>query len=91
LVEADVMAAKVKRCGRCNRRLRGAAVEWVCDISLDDDGLGAVTEVYCPKCATDGEHMQREINDATTDYVWYGERVARHPKQLPEFQPAALN
>jgi hypothetical protein len=36
-----------------------------------------VGRVVCPDCATAEEHLQREINDATTDYVWYGERVAR--------------
>ena len=35
-----VMAAKVRRCGRCDRRLRGAAVEWVCDIESRRGGAG---------------------------------------------------
>jgi hypothetical protein len=76
------MAAKVRRCGRCDRRLRGAAVEWVCDIELDEEGLGTVAEVYCPDCATATEHLAREVNDATVRYVWYGDKLARFPRVL---------
>jgi hypothetical protein len=81
------MAAKIKRCARCSRRMRGHCAGWACSIDVDDDGLGTVTEFYCPDCTTAAEHTQREINDATTRYVWRGGRVAR----LPKFQPAVLN
>jgi hypothetical protein len=75
-----VMAAtKIRRCTRCGRRLRNGA-EWACSIDFGDDGLGNVTELYCPECTTTEEHLRREINDATTDYVWFGERVAMFPK-----------
>jgi hypothetical protein len=84
------MAAKIKRCARCSRRMRGQRAEWACSIDIDDEGLGTVTEFYCPDCTTAEEHTQRAINDATTSYVWHGGRVARYPK-LPNFQPAALN
>ena len=39
---------------------------------------------------TAAEHTQREIKDATTDYVWIGDRVARYPK-FPEFPEPALS
>jgi len=83
------MAAKVNRRARCDRRMRNAAtaIEWVCAIDIDDEDLGTVTEVYCPKCATSEEHLQREINDSTTRYVWFGDRVARFPKSDPSHHP----
>jgi hypothetical protein len=80
------MAAKVKRCARCDRRMRNG-VEWACGMDIDEEGLGTVAEFYCPDCTTAAEHTQREINDATTTYVWYGDRVARFPK----YQETALN
>jgi hypothetical protein len=73
-------AAKVKRCSRCNRRLRGTGAAWLCLIDLDDDGWGSVPGVVCPGCTTDEEHTQREINDAITDYVWRGDRLTLFPK-----------
>jgi hypothetical protein len=76
------MAKKTERCARCNRRLRDGA-QWACAIDLDTDSLGTVTELYCPKCTTTDEHTRREINDATLDYIWVGDRVLMRPK-LPE-------
>src|SRR5271166_2679246 len=42
-----LMAAKVNRRARCDRRMRNAAtaIEWVCAIDIDDEDLGTVTEV----------------------------------------------
>ncbi len=77
------MAAKLKRCTRCNRRVRSGA-DWAVSIdSIDDHGFGVVAELYCPRCTTDEEHLRREINDSTCDYVWVGVRVAMLPK-FPE-------
>jgi hypothetical protein len=74
------MSTKIKRCTRCNRRLRSGA-DWAVSIdSVDDRGYGVVTEVYCPDCTTAEEHIQREINDSTVDYIWSGDRVAMYPK-----------
>ena len=77
------MTKKPKRCARCNRRLRGDRAQWAVGIDLDADGFGAVTELYCPKCTTTEEHIRREINDATLDYIWVGDRILMRPK-LPE-------
>jgi hypothetical protein len=75
------MAAKVKRCARCDRRLRGAADDWCAELgNFDPDGYGEVTAIICPSCATVEEHLAREISDAMTDYEWLGDRVARFPK-----------
>jgi hypothetical protein len=75
------MAAKVRRCARCDRRLRKSGADWTCWIKIDpSDGLGTVPEVYCPDCTTTEEHLQREVNDATVDYRWLGERLAMYPK-----------
>lgn len=75
------MAAKIKRCARCSRRLRGAGTDWAAALELDnDDHLRTVTEVYCPECTTSEEHITREINDATTDYRWVGDHVVMWPK-----------
>ena len=79
--------AKVKRCARCNRRLRTAGADWAVAIDMDQDGFGTVVEVYCPDCTTAEEHTRREINDATSDYIWSGDRVAMWPK----FPEPALN
>jgi hypothetical protein len=84
------MAAKSKRCARCDRRMRKSGEGWACAMSIDEEGLGLVTDVYCPACTTDEEHLQRQINDALTNYVWYGDRVARFPK-VSKFKPSALN
>jgi hypothetical protein len=82
------MAAKVRRCARCDRRLRGAAADWCVEMgNYATDGYGEVMAVVCPDCTTAEEHVQREINDSTTDYIWRGERVARFPK----FPQSALN
>jgi hypothetical protein len=82
------MAAKVKRCDRCDRRLRNAGADWCVEIgNYDADGYGEVMTVVCPDCTTSAEHLQREIGDATTDYRWRGERVARFPK----YPQTALN
>ena len=84
------MAARVRRCERCNRRLRGAANEWVVEMgNYDPDGYGEVLSVICPDCATGEEHLEREIANSTTDYHWRGERVARYPKS--GFPEAAMN
>jgi hypothetical protein len=75
------MAAKVRRCGRCSRRLRNFGADWAVALDLDlDDHLRTVAEVWCPECTTSEEHIQREINDATTDYRWIGDKVAMWPK-----------
>ena len=76
------MAAKVKRCARCDRRVR-SGTDWTVAIDdVDDRGYGVVTEIYCPKCTTDAERTQCDVNDATVRYVWNatGDRVARYPK-----------
>ncbi len=76
------MAAKLVRCARCKRRLRSSVDAWAVAIDDPDDrGFGVVTAVWCPDCTTDEEHIEREINDATSDYVWSGERVACWPKR----------
>jgi hypothetical protein len=77
---AMMATAKIQRCSRCGRRLRNSGADWACFIDFGDDALGAVTETYCPKCTTSEEHIRREINDATTDYVWVDDRVAMFPK-----------
>jgi uncharacterized protein with PIN domain len=74
------MAAKMKRCARCNRQVRSGA-DWAVSIDdVDDRGYGVVTEIYCPECTTAEERTEREINDATSNYVWRGDRVAMCPK-----------
>lgn len=74
------MAAKIKRCARCNRRLRSGA-DWAVSMTdFDDHSYGVVAEIWCPDCTTPEEHIQREINDATVDYIWSGDRVAMYPK-----------
>jgi hypothetical protein len=75
--------AKVKRCGRCDRRLRneGTAADWA--VALDPDGASnfkVPTEIWCPSCTSVEEHVQREINDSTVDYLWRGDRVLMWPK-----------
>ena len=65
---------------RCDRRLRGAGIDWACGIALDDDHTGVVDEFLCPGCITAEEHTTREVNDATTDYIWIGDRVQMWPK-----------
>lgn len=75
------MAAKVERCARCGRRRR-SGIDWAVEIGdFDDSGFGVADVLYCPECTTTEEHIQREINDATTDYIWRGERVAMYPKR----------
>lgn len=71
------MAGRLKRCARCNRRMRNPASsggDWACSIvHLDgNERVGAVTEVWCPDCITTEEHLQREINDSTTSYTQLG-------------------
>jgi phage FluMu protein Com len=74
------MAAKVKRCGRCNRLVR-SGTDWAVSISdVDDSGFGVVDAIYCPRCTTADEHTEQEINDATSDYIWRAGRVAMYPK-----------
>ena len=83
------MAAKVKRCAR---RLRNKGADWAVAIDdRDEHGFGTVPEVYCPDCTTAEEHIQREINDATSNYIWRGDRVGLFPKAGPSFPQAALN
>lgn len=74
------MASRVRRCARCDRRVRGGA-DWAVIIAdMDDRGFGVVTEVLCPDCTTAEEYTQREINDSTVKYVWNNGRVALWPK-----------
>lgn len=86
---AAVTAAKVRRCARCDRRVRSGA-DWAVSIGddVDDRGFGVVTEIYCPRWTTAEEHTEREINDATSDYVWRNDRVALWPKRN---ETASLN
>lgn len=67
------MAAKIQRCARCNRRLRNeaTATDWAVSIVTDHEtNLSRVDEVWCDRCQSDDEHVEREIRDAATDYVW---------------------
>lgn len=57
------MSARVIRCGRCTRRLRGNADAW--------NGVfraGTLVDVICPTCQTADENAEAAINDATLDY-----------------------
>lgn len=77
------MAAKVRRCGRCNRRLRGAAMDWMVELNFDDDELATPGEINCPDCQTDTEAAERQSNDRDYDYVWVdGERISMWPKAV---------
>lgn len=75
------MAAKVKRCARCGRRCRSGA-DWAValDLKEQEQDLRTVTEIWCPDCTTSEEHTEREINDATVDYRWVGDKVRMWPK-----------
>ena len=79
------MAAKIQRCARCSKRLRNGGDDWAVAIDISgEDGMGEVAELYCGACTTTAEHIQRQINDATTDYVWYGDKLARIPKKFTD-------
>ena len=77
------MAEKVKRCARCNRRLRNTATatDWAVALAPDGDtNFKVVEEIWCPDCTSSDEHLEREINDATVDYLWRGDRILMWPK-----------
>jgi hypothetical protein len=75
------LAAKVRRCSRCDRRLRGAALEWGVDLDRGSDALITPGAVICPDCQTKGERVERERNDRDFDYVWVNaERLSMWPK-----------
>ena len=77
------MAAKVKRCGRCDRRVRGAATGWGVALDIDEDKLCTPAEILCPACQTDHETTTRENNDRGHDYVWVdSQRLSMWPKSL---------
>lgn len=67
-------ATKVQRCARCNRRLRnprGSGADWAVLVVTDQKtSLSRADEFICPGCTTAEENVQRELNDASSDYVW---------------------
>jgi len=74
--------AKVRRCDRCDRRLRGAALGWGVQLDFGADQLASTGDVLCPDCQTDAEQSARENNDRDYDYVWRGDRVSLWPKAI---------
>lgn len=78
------MAAKVRKCARCRRRLRGGGDDWSVALELDEhnEDLRSPGEIWCGGCTTELEYLEREINDSTVDYLWRGDRVLMWPKAI---------
>lgn len=53
---------KRARCSRCGRRVKG---DPDANVTMRD---GVAVGFTCSACQTDEEHLEAEVNDATTDY-----------------------
>ena len=66
---------KTVKCSRCRRRMRSHAnwsvvTEW-----------GHVTEVLCPACQTVVEHVEADVNEATSVAIFASDgRIGLAPK-----------
>lgn len=65
----------LRRCHRCGKKNRGQA-DW--NVTLR---CGIPTAATCAGCQTSAEHIEAQVNEATTDYTADAlGRITGHPK-----------